>query len=230
MANQEPEDASDITAAELRDIVAAADGVSDAEALCLVDALEESGIPAVAEPQRVEGAFQGNRIYVPRRFHAHARAVIAQARAQAQARGVEQAFDIENIAETTDNTRDEVLMAMFALRAETAEARSEKLSQYAAVWLRDGVSAVYMAKCLAAAGLRRDEAEAFVAAQTERQRASCDKPCGQRRALGAILILYGVVGIALSAHQWIWTGALGSLGTKIAAIVVGLIMMRPGRR
>jgi hypothetical protein len=246
MDEQEKDDSYDLPAEKLRDLVTVAAPARMPEAIYLAEALEESGIPAMAEPQHFDGLAPGTRVFVPRHFADQAKEVIAKARADAVARGVEQAFDIESIADSTEDRpagplmerfmperakeekrQQETLTAMFALRGVTPQARDEELRERVAAWILDGIPLLETAKYLAAAGLTQDEAAALVTDVTQQKRDECEEAGSTQLVLGASVALLGVlasiVSRALAAPgglYFIYTGA----------ILGGLVLMCTSRK
>jgi len=225
---------SEIEARDLQDLAVIATPTTVPEAMYLADALQEAGVPAVSEPQHLDGLIPSNRVLVPRKFLEQAQAICEKARVQAEARGVDQAFDIENIAETTDEKQDPVMMRMFKLRAETPESRNEALVDFITKWLTQDSSVVQLAKYLAAAGLGRDEAQTLVDYTIQLQHETVEKSRTGKLRLGAVLLCISaivtvLVAITLAAKPELMTQGEPLLAGIIGTGLPGLILIHRAR-
>ncbi len=179
---------------------------SPAEAMYLEDALADVGIPTSTRAEG--GPFQNARlkpeVCVPRKLIAEASAVVARARDEAKKRGIEQAFEFENV-EDAQLDRDPVMMRMFDLGSLPASQRNEKLSAYIAQWILDGRPERDVARYLAAAGLEQDEAAELIAAAVRHQSDHIEHERGDSYLIGWLLLLAGFLVTAGS----IWFLILG---------------------
>ncbi|MCY3023925.1 MAG: hypothetical protein NTW87_33520 [Planctomycetota bacterium] len=229
MSEHSAHDETQLSPEDLRDTVPAFSATTQPEAIYLTESLHEAGIPAYALPQRLEGIAMGLLIHVPRARLDEAQKVIAQARAEAEARGVEAAFDLQSVADTTDDRHDELLMAMFRLRAETPEERDEKLREHAAKWVLDSMAPVQMAKCLAAAGLSRAEAEALVNEMADTQREAHAERNARRATLGTVFFVLALLLAAFVAFGSDPTCRAAAIYAALAAFIAGLVMRHRAR-
>jgi hypothetical protein len=152
---------------QLQDLVVVAIPATQPEALYLCDALEDAEIPAVTQGDALyglSGGPGGTRVCVPRVLLTKAKEVVDQARIAAKTRGVEQAFDPDNINDMLDDPRAHpALLRLARLRDAEPQLRRETLAKYATYWLERNVPAVDIAKCVAAAGMTQEEATAMIA-------------------------------------------------------------------
>ena len=168
----EPE--SELTQEQLQDLAVVANPATQPEAMYLVNALEEADIPAVTQGDALygfSGGPGGTRVCVPRVLLGRAKEIVDRARTAAKTRGVEQAFDPDNINDMLDDPRAPwALLYLARLREIDPVQRREILSKYAAYWLERNVPAVDIAKCLAAAGMSQGEATEMIAELNEELR------------------------------------------------------------
>jgi hypothetical protein len=231
MAENTDADEPEYTSEELHDLVVATVAANEPEAMYLADQLDEAGIPVASMSSKVSHSLVSDTtLRVPRKALAQAKAVIAKARAGANQRGVEQAFDPENVAETIDDhSTDPLLRSMFELRAREMPQRLEQLRPVVSAWLLDSTDPVLMAKYLAAAGLSQDEAADFVDSTAELvQEEWADSR--HQRAVQAVFILIGsIVLIVLLAIVRVGT-LLVVLPFEFLPLVIGLSMWASSRK
>ena len=172
----EPE--SELAPEQLQDLVVVAIPATQPEAMYLIDALEEADIPAVTQGDALyglSGGPGGTRVCVPRVLLEKAKQIVDHARTAAKTRGVEQAFDPDNIDDMLDDPRvPPALLYLSRLREIDPVQRREILSKYATYWLERNVPAVDIAKCLAAAGMSQDQATEMIASLNEELRGAAE--------------------------------------------------------
>jgi hypothetical protein len=233
MADNADAEEPQYTSEELHDLVVATVAANEPEAMYLADQLDEAGIPVASMSSKVSHSLVSDTtLRVPRKALAQAKAVIAKARAGANQRGVEQAFDPENVAETIDDhITDPLLRSMFELRALEMPRRLEQLRPVVSAWLLDSTDPVLMAKYLAAAGLSQDEAVDFVDALADSMREEWDASRSQLWTWGLCVIV--VTGFLMIIVPLLFLtggnrGAIVFIGP--GPLIAGLIMMASSRK
>lgn len=189
---------------QLQDLVVAAAPANEAETMFLCNVLDEAGIPAVSEGDRLSAVTgnlgAGTRIFVPRLLVEKAKALIAESLAGAKKRGVEQAFEPENVQETIDGAKRLTLMREMAdLRDKDAESRKDILAHHIVDWQLANMPAVEIARHLAAAGLSLEEANALVKESVQKYREEITGAANAKVVVGTILAAAGALGLLLRA-------------------------------
>ncbi|HEY3320174.1 MAG TPA: hypothetical protein VGP72_06900 [Planctomycetota bacterium] len=214
----------ELTREQLQDLVVVAHAPNDAEAIYLIDTLDEAGIPVGGETERIgHGLSSGQRICVPRVLAEKARELIEKARAEAHDRGIEVAFDPESVADATYDEKDPVMMRMFELRCEPEDVVAEELRSFVMQWTIDGIGEVQIAKYLAAAGLNREQSAALVAMVTQDNMPAIEEGQHAYSALGILLFLLAIMltlaslayALAMGAHYFLVFSGLGLAGMTL---------------
>ena len=146
---------------ELHDVTIVALASNDLESECIVDLLEESGIPTMNQRWNVRyGLLATNtEIRVPRVFAAQARAIIANFRANVAENRVVEAFDEANIAENlNDRQREPLIDRLHELSYSEKEVRDLVLIDLLVDWLAAETTDIQIANYLAVAGCTPVEA------------------------------------------------------------------------
>jgi hypothetical protein len=166
--DSEPTLAADLTPEQLQDLVVAASPANDAEAMFLSNLLEDAGIPAATEGDRLgalTGGFGGQHLYVPRVLSDKAKALIVEARTGVKKGRVEDAFEPESVVESLEDKKaDPILLEMARLRDEPEIQRNEILAKHIIQWQSENRQSVERARFLAAAGLSREQADELLSA------------------------------------------------------------------
>jgi hypothetical protein len=158
---------SDLSASDLQDLVVAARPANQAEALFIVDLLEEAGIPVVSNQDNVygfSGAHAAGELRVPRALLAKAQSAIGNARSKAAEQRINLAFEPESVLDSLEDERpDPVMIQMAELRNYSDAERDAALRECVKQWImKNETPEVLIAKYLAAAGLKEQQAREMV--------------------------------------------------------------------
>ncbi|MBI3828938.1 MAG: ferric reductase-like transmembrane domain-containing protein [Planctomycetes bacterium] len=238
--NEEPvEDSERADEALPADLVPVASAANEFEAAMLVAVLEDHEIPAAVQG----GAFgvlggagaQSFFVCVQAGKSEEAKAALAQARADAEERGVEQAFTEagrEDLAENIE--RNSVLREMDAMAFLDVEIRCERLRPYIVDWLTDGTPKVKIAEYLSGAGLSREQADQLIGQVVREDERLLEERRADKSLLGYGIAILGVVFIAMWAGYFYKRGefnlallqdknsyALAGIGIFLIAVGLG---------
>jgi len=230
MANATPDDTNldttHLSDAELHDVVTVATAFNEAESMYLGNRLEESGIPVLRTAESVNYFSPNPRIRVPRTLQKRAQEVIETARAEAKARALEDAFNVEEVDEK-DAKKDPLIRTMTQLKSLPQDQKLPELALYIIEWFAAGRSNADIARYLSLAGLTPDEARALVADVYENQRDRIRQTRESNAstspiftALGILLLLGGYLGSGTDPETFRITRILRVAG--IASLVFGL--------
>lgn len=226
MPEESDDDVRELSDAQLHDLRRVAMPTTQAEAAYLVDLLEEAGIPAVIQGERLTGlvgGFPTTDIRVPNALREKALAVIEQARNAMHDRGVDAAFVRENIQDAEEDERaDPMIFEMQNLSVLEPGERESRLEKFILDWSVDGTSSVQMAQYLAVAGLDRERAETLVnKVQAENNEKLSENKDGQKTMGIAAL----VIGIGLTFFSFLIAfNQSNQRGVSIYIVFSGLIL------
>lgn len=211
----------DLTEHELHDVTVVTTAENEFEAVALIEALEEAGIPAMKRGGIVHLSSLGQReVLVPRKLFEAARAEILKSRSDATERGVADAFKPENadVPSSPENGQS----APFSSVARGG-ARERKLFDFVAQSISDSMPAPKLAQHLAAEGLTREEADALIQrVKTEHSdliRGRLEARAQLGYVIGVAGIIFFAIGLYLSLSPLAYRAGLfvlaGSFGTAI---------------
>jgi hypothetical protein len=212
MEDEKAPPADDISHDELQDLADVALASSVPESMFLTGVLEDAGIPAVTRDSGVMGlgtVVTTIRVLVPRAMLQQAREEIDKARAQAEQRRVEDAYQEQTIAESSADAqgstfsildkglhpRTSVINDLAQLRdmALTESELKERLEPMAQEWLHDGAQSADIAKYLAAAGMNIQQSEQFLEELKTKYAQSISQSREGHRILGMALVAFALL-------------------------------------
>lgn len=233
-ASSEPE--SELSAEQLQDLVVAIIPSSEAEAMFLGNLLEDSGIPNSTEADRTgygaltSGGYSGTRIYVPRVLQEKARELIAEALAKVKKGRIEDAFEPESVVESLEDKKaDPLMLQMAQLRDQTPEKRNEILARHIVEWQSENMSAVDMARFLAAAGLNKEDADALLAAVVRQRGEEIQSAANGKIWSGIAAIMLGLIWLGLKMALYAdHEEAAARYGRPSMVIIFGFVLILIG--
>jgi len=212
-----PDDSDDadtihLSDAELHDVVVLTTAVNEAEALYLMNRLEDSGIPVLrtADAVNYHNPIKNPEIRVPRVLVARAQEIVDVARQEAKARALENAFDVDEVDEK-DARKDPLIREMARLATLPHDQKLPELALYIIEWFAAGRSSADIARYLSLAGLTPDEARALVADVYENQQERLREKREANATLGPLLTAAGALLLVLG-YLSVSSGYKGLMG------------------
>ena len=174
----------DLTDAELHDVAVAATVANEFEAIAILDALEEAGIPAMKRGGIVPlVAGRTSEVMVPRKLLDIAKMEITKIRRQADERGVERAFDADSIEDyKSDQWRPVIQNLKLKMQFADHAQRQQILNEFVSAAIAGGVLPEEIKHHLSAARWSSDAIETAISNTEARQITPVD-PEGRQRFL-----------------------------------------------
>jgi hypothetical protein len=218
--NDNNEETTHLSEAELRDLVVVCLPAHDTEAFYLISRLEEAGIPAaqIADTMRYPGTVPDIR--VPRALLGKAKEVVDTAREEAKKRALSDAQETTDVDEK-DMTRDPVLIAMTELQHLPMEEKRGELILRTIDWFAKGKSDEEIARYLAVAGLTPDETHGLVREIQQQHQARLKTSQVQQRHMSFALIFFGILVIVAARVLF----ERHTMGVTLGFLLIGLGMV-----
>jgi hypothetical protein len=210
---------------ELADLVPLTTAANEAEALYLVERLEEAHIRATAFTESMRYPNMHPEIRVPRVLLDAARKVIEKARKEAHQRALDFAFEDDETGDGARTTDPGTFSIMQAIATQPEEERNAALKDWIQRWFEQAERDVDIALYLAAAGLTREQAAELVRQVSEERRDALDRTRQGRWNFGVMLALVSGLTLVMVLVLSVLDSASTEELVRFSALPVILLMM-----